>query len=225
MSRDAQHVVLLLLGGALLRIGADGTYRRYVLPSHGWLVLAAGLVLVLLAVAALVRDRRAPPSGPCAAPVAWLLTLPTLVVALVAPPALGSDAVARAGEVNAVVPVTAVFPPLPAGPAPEVGLGEFVQRALFDTAGSVRGRTVTLVGFVARRDGEIDLARLRIVCCAADARPSVVRLAGDTGEAVPDTWLRVTGVLVPGEPGDRGPPAVSVRAVEQVDAPADPYEY
>ncbi len=60
MRRDTQHVLLVLLGGALLRIAADDTYLRYVRPSHRWLLLAAGAVIVVLAVVGLVRDRVAP---------------------------------------------------------------------------------------------------------------------------------------------------------------------
>ena len=41
MRRETQNVLLVLLGGALLKIALTGTYLRYVKPSlFPWLVLA-----------------------------------------------------------------------------------------------------------------------------------------------------------------------------------------
>ncbi|WP_219414998.1 hypothetical protein [Pseudonocardia nigra] len=91
---------------------------------------------MLLAVVALVRDRTAAPAtgghehGGAERHAPWLLLAPVLVIALVAPPALGADAVARSGP-HAVVQASDVFAPLPPGDAPEVALAEFVQRAVW----------------------------------------------------------------------------------------------
>jgi uncharacterized repeat protein (TIGR03943 family) len=236
--RETQHVLLLLLGGALLRIAADDTYLRYVRPSHRWLLLGAGAVMVTLAVVALARDLRGTRVGdgpdhdhPAAERHApWLLLLPVLVIALVAPPALGADAVVRAGPSGIAVGAADVFPPLPPGDAPELPVGEFVQRALFDTGGTLTGREVTLVGFAVRRGDAVELARLTISCCAADARPSRIRLDG-AGERLrgvePDTWLRIRGTVAPGSgtQAQQYVPAVTVSRVEIVAAPPDPYEY
>jgi uncharacterized repeat protein (TIGR03943 family) len=235
--RDTQHVLLVLLGGALLRIVADDTYLRYVRPSHRLLLLAAGAAIVVLAAVALVRDRalsRATLSGEgthqhagVERHVPWLLLAPALVIALVAPPALGADAVSRAGSRNAVLQDTDVFGPLPPGDAPELSIGEFVQRAAWDTSGSLDGRGVTLIGFAVRRGAAMELARMSISCCAADARPNRVRMVGDLGEIPPDTWLRVQGSAQPGSATAASGyvPALTVTMFEQVDAPADPYEY
>src|SRR5690606_11789696 len=166
--RDTQHVLLVLLGGALLRIAADDTYLRYVRPSHRGLLLTAGAVIVGLAVVA-------------------LLLAPVLVIALVAPPALGADAVGRAGTANPVVDGSDVFDPLPPGGPAELPVAEFVQRAIFDDGGSLAGREVVLTGFVVRRGAAVELARLTIACCAADARPHRVRLVGDLDDPAADT--------------------------------------
>ncbi len=226
MRRDTQHVLLVLLGGALLRIAADDTYLRYVRPSHRWLLIAAGAVMVLLAVVALVRDRRGTPAHDHGeGHVPWLLLAPVLVIALVAPPALGADAVGRAGPRNAVVQDGDVFPPLPHGAA--LTVAEFVQRAAWDTSGSLDGRSVELTGFVVRRGAAVELARLTIACCAADARPNRVRLVGDLGDPPPDTWLRIRGTVQPGSATATTGyvPAMTVAGAEVVDAPPDPYEY
>jgi uncharacterized repeat protein (TIGR03943 family) len=236
--RDTQHVLLVLLGGALLRISADDTYLRYVRPSHRWLLLAAGSVIVVLAVVALVRDRApartmvsheegAHEHAGVERHVPWLLLAPVLVIALVAPPALGADAVSRSGSRNTVLQDADVFGPLPPGDAPELTVGEFVQRAAWDTSGSLEGREVTLIGFAVRRGAGTDLARMAISCCAADARPNRVRLVGDLGEITPDTWLRVQGSAQPGSAtaATGYVPALTVTMLERVEAPPDPYEY
>ena len=236
MRRDTQHVLLVLLGGALLRIAADDTHLRYVRPGHRWLLVAAGAVMVALAVVALIRDRLRGDGGQHDAGghgdhgvaerhVPWLLLAPVLVIALVAPPALGADAVARAGPRNAVVQDADVFPPLADGAT--LTVAEFVQRAAWDTAGSLDGREVTLTGFAVRRGAAVELARLTIACCAADARPNRVRLVGDLGDPAQDTWLRVRGTLQTGSAtaATGYVPAMTVAAAEVVDAPPDPYEY
>ncbi|OZM83973.1 TIGR03943 family protein [Pseudonocardia sp. MH-G8] len=231
MKRDTQHVLLVLLGGALLRIAADDTYLRYVRPSHRWLLLGAGVVIVVLAVVALLRDRAAAPAadphehGAAERHAPWLLLAPVLVIALVAPPALGADAVARAGPRNAVVQASDVFAPLPPGGPVELSVAEFVERAVWDTTGTLHGREVVLTGFAVRPGAAVELARMTIACCAADARPSRVRLVGDAGDPAPDTWLRVRGVLREGSTGADQVPGLDVQAVEQVPAPSDPYEY
>lgn len=229
MRRETQHVLLLLLGGAVLRLAMDDTHLRYVRPGHRWLLLAAGAVVVALAVVALVRDRRGPVPGQHHGGgerhVPWLLLAPVLVIALVAPPALGADAVGRTGSSGAVVRDGDVFGPLTEGAA--LPVAEFVQRAAWDTGGSLEGRTVELTGFVVRRGAAVDLARLTIACCAADARAHLVHLAGDVGDPPSDTWLRVRGTVVTGSAtaATGYVPVIVVASVEVVGAPPDPYEY
>jgi uncharacterized repeat protein (TIGR03943 family) len=232
--RDTQHVLLVLLGGALLRIAIDDTYLRYVRPSHRWLLLAAGAVIVVLAVVALVRDRTAAHEHSASHEhsgaerhVPWMLLAPVLVIALVAPPALGADAVTRAGARNAVVQSSDAFPPLPPGGPAELTVADFVERAAWDTSGTLDGREVVLTGFAVRRGAATELARMTIACCAADARPNRVRLVGDLGEIAPDTWLRVVGTVQPGSatPATGYVPAMTVTAVTTVEAPPDPYDY
>jgi uncharacterized repeat protein (TIGR03943 family) len=66
--RETQNILLVLLGGALLKIALNGTYLNYVKPSlQPWLVLS-GAIMVLLAGVAIVTDvvkaRRAHPTDP-----------------------------------------------------------------------------------------------------------------------------------------------------------------
>jgi uncharacterized repeat protein (TIGR03943 family) len=68
MRRDTQAVLLLLVGGTLLKVAVTGTYVRYVKPSHLPLLVAAGVVLV--AVAGITLWRQIKSSGATAADVA-----------------------------------------------------------------------------------------------------------------------------------------------------------
>ncbi|MEQ4721047.1 TIGR03943 family protein [Nonomuraea sp. B19D2] len=55
----SQSLLLLLLGGALLKISAFSTdFTNYVKPGFRPLLIAAGAVLVILAVATLIKERR-----------------------------------------------------------------------------------------------------------------------------------------------------------------------
>ena len=45
MRRDTQAVLLLLVGGTLLKVAITGTYVRYVKPAHLPLLVIAGVVL------------------------------------------------------------------------------------------------------------------------------------------------------------------------------------
>ncbi|MDT7677723.1 MAG: hypothetical protein QOD82_5625 [Pseudonocardiales bacterium] len=234
MRRDTQNVLLVLLGGALIKISATELYLRYVKPANKWYLLTAGVVILALAATSLLRDawlarggRPMPghhshdhePHSP------WLLLLPVLAIFLVAPPALGADSVQRA----AAGPSSGEFAPLPAGAAPELRLSDFVARAVWDRAGSLAGRDVTLTGFVVHRGGAAELARLVITCCAADARPMVVRLTdgGAAGDLPSGTWLRLRARLLPGSAtvADGYTPSVQVLDAEPIPEPVEAYEY
>jgi uncharacterized repeat protein (TIGR03943 family) len=230
--RETQNVLLVLLGGALLKIGLNGDYLRYVKPvQHPW-VLAGGAVMVALGAVAILRDVRTRGQAVDShghhhlARSAWLLMLPVLAVFLVAPPALGSDSVART-EARAPAQSDAAFPPLPPGDVVPLSLTDLVTRAGWDARGSLNGRTVQVTGFVTHSRGSILLARMVITCCAADAYPLTVRLAGAaTAGFADDTWLRVTGKVVPGTAtrANRYTPEFEVASVQRIDQPADPYE-
>ena len=90
-------------------------------------------------------------------------------------------------------------------------------------------RTVTMSGFIMVSGDRYYLTRMIITCCAADARPVKIGLAG----AVPpgtaaDTWLEVTGTYTPQtdpDPVDGEPiPYLTVTAAHPIPAPKQPYE-
>lgn len=246
MRRETQNVLLLLLGGAVLKISLNGQYLRYVKPSLQPWLLACGAVAIVLAVVGILRDlnhrtqHRRPEAehghhhssrGP------WLLMLPVLAIFLIAPPALGSDKVARSGD-RTIAQASGGQPDvdfveLPEGEAPSLKIGDVVTRVVYDEAESLQGRQIRIVGFVARGDdGATYLARLVMGCCAADAIPVKVRLEGgsaatEAAQYAPDTWLEARGEALLGTATEANgyTPTFRVTQLTPVEAPPDPYEF
>jgi uncharacterized repeat protein (TIGR03943 family) len=252
MTRDTQHVLLVLVGGVLIKIVLDGSYLRYVRPWSATPVLVAGVVLVTVALVALVRDLRGrPPTGDHghdhhphgrAGPAAWLLVLPVLALLLVVPPALGSGALAGFGARAAPTVTTPADEPLPPGEAPALGLLDVVSRTASDPHGPVTEREITVTGFVAPSVATpatgaagLDLARLVISCCAADASAVRLHLADPSGRlagVVPggaegDRWVTIRGRVVAGTgtPADSHVPTLTVTAWWPIATPDPVYEY
>ncbi|MDQ7808224.1 TIGR03943 family protein [Amycolatopsis sp. A133] len=239
MKRETQNILLILLGGALIKIAVNGDYLRYVKPAQQPWIIAGGVVMVLLGGVAIVRDLVAARAAASldhdghshSARPAWLLLVPVLAVFLVAPPALGADSVIRTEArvpASAAAANAAAFPPLPAGTVVPLTVNEFVSRAGWDAAGTLDGRTVSLTGFVVHTEGSTLLARLVISCCAADAFPVTVRLrGGEADHLASDAWIQVTGQVVPGTAtkDNSFTPDFTPASVTTVPAPKDPYEY
>ncbi len=202
MNRQAQAVIMLLFGGAVLKASLTDMYLRYVKEGLRPFLIAAGLLLVTAAIMTLWYDLRARPAqhddehGHHEPKVGWLLILPVLGLLLVAPPALGSYAAGQAGTVLSAQTSDSDYPALPPGDPVDVSLLDYASRAVFDDGKSLTGRTMRLTGFVTPGpDGQPMLARMVLSCCAADGRPIKVGLTGDTPNTVPaDTWVQVDGV-------------------------------
>jgi putative membrane protein len=240
MGRGAQNLVLLLTGLAVVLIVLNGDYLRYVKPGlMPWLV-ASAVVLMALGAVSIIRDLRLQPWGEASAPagheghshrtwLAWVLVIPIAVLAFVVPPPL--DAAGASPSQAAVAPPKRAFPPLPPGAAPVVSIPELMMRAAADSTNSLDGRTVTVTGFTLKRPDGVDLGRVVIVCCAADAQLARVRLTGAAASAVAaypdDTWARVLGVVVPGsaDAGNGFVPTLVAASATRVDKPANTYAY
>jgi len=242
MRRETQNILLVLLGGALLKISFTGAYLRYVKASHQWLLITAGVVMILLAAVSIVRELRGERDldehgHAHSARSAWLLLLPVLAVFLVAPPALGADSVERAAGNRPAPPPevastegdgSALFPALPAGDPIALPLSDFSARAAWDRAHSLDARTAALTGFVVQDGDDTYVARLAISCCAADAFPVKIKLTGRELSNLPDDgWVEVVAKLRPGTAtrANEYVPAVTVHSVRSVPEPADPYEH
>jgi uncharacterized repeat protein (TIGR03943 family) len=248
VKRDAQGVLLLLVGATLLKIGVLGTYVRYVKPTLLPLLLVAGAALVAVGGATLWQVVRAARAAPVTAKrtgrghghrhaaghdheeprVGWLLLVPTLTLLLFAPPALGAFQADRNGTALSSV-AGSDFAPLPAGDPVRLSLMDYAARAVFDTGRSLAGRRVVVSGFViVRPDAQPYLARLVVTCCAADARPIKVGLDGPVpSDLAADAWIEVEGTYT--ERSDRdevnGDVIPYLRVVSTRDIPAPEQQY
>src|SRR4029453_7023500 len=103
VNREAQSVLLLLVGGAVLRISVSDIYLRYVKEGLGPFLIVAGALLVAIAVATLLRELFKTEHhdhdheeddghghGAHGTRIAWMLVLPVFATFLIAPPAVGS---------------------------------------------------------------------------------------------------------------------------------------
>jgi uncharacterized repeat protein (TIGR03943 family) len=232
--RETQNILLVLLGGALLKISFSGLYTRYVQKGLLPLLIAAGLIMVGLAVFAIIRDIR---RGKAAeeehdhehshsSRSTWLMLLPVLAVFLVSPPALGGDVVSSAADTNQTQRARNLLGELPAGDVIGLSMTEFVTRTAWDESGTLDNRRVKLTGFLTRAEGETFVARLAISCCAADARPLKVKLIGDVPSLPDEQWVEVTGQVVPKSASEQNSwvPSFTVESANSVAEPAEPYE-
>ncbi|MFE0509392.1 TIGR03943 family putative permease subunit [Streptomyces sp. NPDC058964] len=246
MNRQAQAAVLFLTGAALLHAGFTDLYLRYVKAGLRPLLLAAGVVLIVAALATAwyewrnarrkKREGRPGDAGHGHDPgghvhreprISWLLVLPLFALILVAPPALGSYSAMRTG--------TALQQPygylkLPTGEPVPLNLVDYAGRAVYDHGRSLDGRSVRITGFVAvDRSGTPYLVRMALNCCAADAQPVKIGLTGKIPPVLqPDAWLEVTGRYTAKQirdPVNDGPiPFLRVTGSRPVPTPHDPYD-
>lgn len=155
--------------------------------------------------------------------VAWLLAVPALALMFVAPPALGAYTASRGGAVSGGAGQS-VYGGLGDAPTTPLSLEEFIGRSVHAPK-TLDGREIRLMGFVSagKASGSWYLNRLKLSCCAADARTLHVEVHGAKAPAA-DTWVEVTGVLRAGRVSAENPvPAMDAGALEPVASPRNPY--
>ncbi|MFK0020892.1 TIGR03943 family putative permease subunit [Streptomyces sp. NPDC090798] len=238
MNRQAQAAVLFLVGAAVLHAGLTDLYLRYVKAGLRPLLLAAGVVLILAAVATVWYERRGRGEAGDGdghghghvhrePRVAWLLVLPLLALILVSPPALGSYSATHAGT---ALQAPLAYPSLPATDPLPLGVVDYAGRAAYDHGRTLGHRRVEVTGFVALdKDGTPYLVRMALNCCAADAQPVKIGLTGHIPPVLqPDTWLQVTGTYTAKQTkdpvNDGRIPFLDVTAAKPVPTPHDPYD-
>ena len=234
MRRETQNILLVLLGGALLKISFSGLYLRYVQKGLLPLLIAAGAVMIGLALFAIIRDIRAGKAAAAAddhghshsSRSTGLMLLPVLAVFLISPPALGGDVVSSAADTNQTQRSRNLLGELPSGDVIPLSMTEFVTRTAWDESGTLDGRKVKLTGFLTRAEGNTFVARLAISCCAADARPLKVKLTGDVPSLPDEQWVEVTGQVVPKSANEQNSwvPSFTVESSTSVPEPVEPYE-
>jgi uncharacterized repeat protein (TIGR03943 family) len=236
VKRETQAVLLVLVGGTLLKISVAGTYVRYVRVGLRPYLIAAGVVMLAVAAATLWQVLVRRPSeeddhGHAHGrwDVAWLLLLPVVGLLLIAPPALGSFAAARSGTALPAANKSR-FPPLPDGDPVRISVLDYASRAVYDHGHSLQGRQVLLSGFVlAGSGGQRYLVRMVITCCAADASPVKVALAGDVpADLAAGGWIEVLGryndQTVADTVNDEKIPYLTVQTTRVIPAPKQQYD-
>jgi uncharacterized repeat protein (TIGR03943 family) len=243
VSRETENTVLLLVGISIAIITVSGAFTRYVKPGLLPWLAASAVLLIALGLLAIIGDiRRGGPRTSAhdsdhdhahrhRAGIVWLLVVPILVLIFVTPPALRPSAAAPSVTSVSNDVLNRAFPPLPSGAAPDVSLPEVLMREAHDTTGSLTNRPITVTGFVLNEAQGVDLGRIVIICCAADAQLARIHLAGPAAAhaaGLPDnTWLRVVGEVTPGprQPHSVMIPTLQASIVARIDAPDNPYAY
>jgi len=242
VNRQAQSVLLLLVGGAVLRISISDIYLRYVKEGLRPFLIVSGALLVAIALATLVRELFTEDEhgedheedeghghGAHGTRIAWMLVLPVFATFLIAPPALGSYAASRGGQANIAQP-TADFAPLPKQDPAKITVVEYFTRAVWDKGGTMKDRNIQLSGFITPRpEGGVYLTRILLSCCAVDGRPIKVALTGSGVESLPaDTWVEVVGQQDPKIEKDKVNqqeiPFFTVSEYRKIPPPRQPYE-
>ena len=239
MSRLTQNILLFLVGLSAAVMVIKGTYLHYVKPSlMPWLIATASFSIVL-ALVAIVYDLRQPADhdgsvvdGHRHRPwLVWLLVVPIALTVFVVPPPLGVQGTAGPEVVAVSEPKRTPFPPLPAERAPMVSIPDVLMRASRDSANTLDGRLITTTGFTLKYPDGTYLARVVIICCAADARLARIRLGGPAVAVAAgypeDIWLQVEGHVLPGtsQAATNYIPTMALSGVTRIEKPANTYEY
>lgn len=127
MNREAQSIVVVLLGGLLLAITVSGRFTAYVNPGFAPLLWGGGGILVLVGAWSLIEIARArlrsDPEHPSQdhghgadgadhghdhdrSRAPWMILAPVLVLLVMAPPALGAESLARHAGSQALAGLT-----------------------------------------------------------------------------------------------------------------------
>ncbi|MCX5053408.1 MULTISPECIES: TIGR03943 family putative permease subunit [unclassified Streptomyces] len=220
MKRHVQVLLLVLTGLGLLHTALfSDLCLRYVKEGLRPVLIASGVLLLLLGLAGAALDHMDPEGDDqgrnhdhdhahdhdqdrhvddhghdhsTAPRIAWLLFLPALSLLFYAPPALGAYTASHAN--NKAVKQEQRFDPLPATTPLPLTLTDFTARVQQDREQAIRGRSISMTGFVtpAGPDGGWYLTRIIFTCCAADSQSVKVRMYG-TPAPPANTWLAVTG--------------------------------
>ncbi|MDA2889710.1 TIGR03943 family protein [Mycolicibacterium sp. BiH015] len=237
MSRETENALLLLVGVSTAIVTLSGAYTRYVKPSLQPWLLASAALLIVLALAAIVRDVRRGRHADVhdghshSSAALWLLIVPVALLAFVVPPAIGPQTARPAvAEVSTDV-LRRPFPPLPDEHAPEISLPDLLIRIAQDSAGTLDDRLVSVRGFTIDDGGRTDLGRVVILCCAADAQLARIAMTGPAVSAVSQlpegSWVRVEGKVPAGQVDSSRSsiPWIEITAAEPVEAPENTYSY
>ncbi len=219
-TRTLRAAAIAAWGGFFIYLWASGRATTYIGPKTSWVVALGAITLPAVALAYVSGargHRRAPSLREFGANS--LLIAPILLTLMVPAPSLGALAVENKRTDKVAVPLDT--------PAEgEIRIVELAYAAASleyaQRSGLTAGKRVDFVAFVSgARDanGEIEVSRFMVGCCAADATAVSIGVANAPDVGL-DTWLQIKGKLV-------GTPGVDLRvqatSVKKVSEPAVPY--
>ena len=238
MRRNVAGLVVVFVGAAVVQLATSNTYLRYVKPGMRWMLLAAGAILIILAVADVLADTRKKPGdahaddghghGHLLPRAAWLLVVPIFALLVVDPPALGADAAQRQSPVAArpIAPKGNSFLAQSADSTAPVPLAvrDYAVWAVWEKE-SMKGRNFQLTGFVTPgKNGTWYVSRIGLTCCVADGTAFMVEARGQASPPK-NQWVTVTGQWAePTKRTDGDVAALTITGVQNVTPPANQYE-
>jgi uncharacterized repeat protein (TIGR03943 family) len=250
-SAGVELAALVLLAAFLLVTTVIGRVRLFVAPAYGWLPPLAGVLLLAMALGRLGSLRReggdcacghrhGPRSGLGGVLYAIVLVIPVGLGLFVNPQQFSAEGVKKRrapvvvrdvaleramawilGQAQAAAPDAGEVV-LPEQPTVRDVL-EMVEQG---QGPALEGRFLTLVGQCSDAgDGRrLDLYRLLVTCCVADAQTISIEVV--SGVPVPldeGQWVRVGGVIRWAHPDHRGLPVLQAAKIEKISLPAQPY--
>ena len=229
--RAGRAVVLTAWAGFFVWLWVTGEVSRYLGPRTYWVVPFGALALGAAVVAQLgTLRRRGAPSSVSAREAAGLVLMlvPILAVVVVPRPGLGALAASKKATSQGAIALGSLAAPAPE-PGQEISFVDLhfasQSQEYADKAGIGEGTEVELLGFVTQGrnqpEGTFGLTRFYVSCCAADAVPYSATVVAQEGMPAVDTWLEVAGSLT-----RRGGRYVVVPdTVTERSEPEDPYLY
>ncbi len=234
MGRIVSGLLLVVLGATFTRMTLTGVHASYVKDSFGWAILAAAALAFALGTHQVLATGTAEVHHPR---IGLLFLIPLAAILIVEPGPLGAYAAGRAisfsetaGADNILLRYADL--PDPVDGAIELPLPAAYSRAADGEAGDLEGRRVRLEGFITRRDGQLQLSRMVISCCAADATAAHIALGNSDTVGGPwpdDTWLQIEatfeGELLDGTgtPSGWDIPVFTLNRAEPIPQPRNPY--
>jgi uncharacterized repeat protein (TIGR03943 family) len=234
VKRNVAGLVVVFVGAAVVQLATSNTYLRYVKPGMRWMLLTAGAILIILAVADVLADTRKKPQaddghGHHGLPrAAWLLLIPVFALLVVDPPALGADAAQRQSPVAAkpIAPKDNSWLANSAqGNTPvAMAVRDYAVWAVWEKE-SMKGHNFQVTGFVTPgKNGTWYVSRIGLTCCVADGTAFMIEARGQVAPPK-NQWVTVTGEWAePTKRADGNVAALTITGVRNVAQPQNPYE-
>jgi len=218
--------ILLFTVAAMLFVRtASGDMALYIHPRYEVLIYFCGAILFAFAIICITMPISIPGHS-----VQFLL-IPVLLGVLIAPRALGAEAISHQGTaLNQIVQrPQATTPNVVAVDTTQWNIYEWAVAASIDPL-ALKGKPVQIDGFVVRNPDmqlatdQFMLARYVITCCVADAGGVGMHVQwANSASYHNDQWVHVEGIIDVHQVNGVMQPLVIAHSVAQITIPAKPY--